>query len=93
MSTPRRRRTLALLAVAVLAAGVGIAFRALDLLPRLELAAVDARFDVKGASTPRPRSIPPRSRERERCSATSPFTAASAQMLNVACGPGMRTID
>jgi adenylate cyclase len=53
MSADRRRRTLALLAVAILAAGVGIAFRAFDLLPRLELAAVDGRFDVRGATTPR----------------------------------------
>src|SRR5262249_52212919 len=47
-----RRKALALVCVAVLAAGTGLAFRAFHLLPKLELAAVDARFDARGARTP-----------------------------------------
>jgi adenylate cyclase len=48
-----RRSALALIVVAALAAGTGIAFRALHLLAKVELALVDLRFDVRGADTPR----------------------------------------
>jgi adenylate cyclase len=47
-----RRKALALVCVAVLAAGAGLAFRAFHVLPKLELALVDARFDLRGARTP-----------------------------------------
>jgi adenylate cyclase len=51
-----RRKVMALLAVAVLAAGVGLAAAAADLLRRSELQTIDARFSVRG-SQPAPADI------------------------------------
>ena len=53
----RAKRTwAALLAVAVVAAGAGVAARATHLLGRSELQTIDARFSIRGTESP-PRSV------------------------------------
>ena len=44
-----RRRRLLLVAVAILAAGLGVVAHATGIFHRTELATIDARFDVRGA--------------------------------------------
>ena len=53
--TPRRTRML--LAVAVLAAGVGVAAYATHLLRRSELQTIDARFSIRGSRRPPPNVV------------------------------------
>jgi adenylate cyclase len=48
----QRRKTLALLAVAVLAGGLGVLAYATHLLRRSELQTIDARFSIRGKQTP-----------------------------------------
>jgi len=48
----QRRKTVALLAVAVLAGGVGVLAYATHLLRRTELQTIDARFSIRGARRP-----------------------------------------
>jgi CHASE2 domain-containing sensor protein len=48
----RRRKTALLIAVAVLAAGAGVAAYATHLLARTELQSIDARFSIRGAEHP-----------------------------------------
>ncbi len=48
----RRRKTIALVAVAVLAAGIGALCYATHLLRRSELQTIDARFSIRGKQTP-----------------------------------------
>jgi adenylate cyclase len=48
----RRRKTIALVAVAVLAAGIGALGYATHLLRRSELQTIDARFSIRGKQTP-----------------------------------------
>jgi adenylate cyclase len=48
----RRRKTIALLAVAVLAAGIGSLCYATHLLRRSELQTIDARFSIRGKQAP-----------------------------------------
>jgi CHASE2 domain-containing sensor protein len=52
-----RRKTLALLAVALLAAGVGALAYATHLLRSTELETVDARFSIRGAQRPPPNIV------------------------------------
>ena len=49
----RRRKAALLIAVAVLAAGIGVAAYATNLLRRTELQSVDARFSIRGPQHPR----------------------------------------
>ena len=48
----RRRKTIALVAVAVLAAGIGALCYATHLLSPSELQTIDARFSIRGKQTP-----------------------------------------
>jgi len=48
----QRRKTLALLAVAVLAGGIGVLTYATHLLRRTELQTIDARFSIRGRQAP-----------------------------------------
>ncbi len=48
----RGRRIAALLAVAALAGGIGVAAYATHLLRRTELQTIDARFSIRGTQTP-----------------------------------------